>query len=519
MAIATAPEALARETLLDFERFAPAFLQIRTKDRRLIAFHLNAVQRAYRRRVQELGSRRNLILKARQFGFTTLIQGEQFHAVVTTHNTMALTVAHRDDSSELIFQMVRLFYDRMPEPRPQTRYANRRELSFPRLNSWYTVQTAGGGEATGRSLTVNYLHCSEVAFWEEPDRAMPGLLEAVPKDGVVTLESTPNMLGDYWHQQYEAAKRGESNFRAHFFPWFIHPEYSLPLDQDEAIEWTAEERELAEYALREHGTTLTPEQIKWRRAKRLDLLDRFPAEYPENDVDCFMAAGRPRFNRPILRRMLDQAKAPSFETPFGLQVWKGPIPGKHYVIGADPAEGTEQGDYSAAQVIRWDNNEQVAKLHGKWAPIEFADRLVQAGRLYHHALVAVERNNHGHAVLQALVQGYRYPSIYAHAEWDAREGEVQRFGWLSTVATKPVAVSLLDQAINTYDIQVYDRDTLMELIAYVYNARGDTEAPTGLHDDLVSALYVAQVARANWTPPVALGANVRRPPDPWATVR
>ncbi len=72
-----------------------------------------------------------------------------------------------------------------------------------------------------------------------------------------------------------------------------------------------------------------------------------------------------------------------------------------YVIGADPAEGNPQSDESAAVVLDTDTNER-SPARPALDPELFAARLVQLARLYGGGPILVERNNHGHAVLQAL---------------------------------------------------------------------------------------------------------------------
>ena len=73
-----------------------------------------------------------------------------------------------------------------------------------------------------------------------------------------------------------------------------------------------------------------------------------------------------------------------------------------YIIGVDPAGGGSDGDYACAQVIERSSGMQCAELRGHYTPNELAARVAILGREYNQALVAVERNNHGYAVLAQL---------------------------------------------------------------------------------------------------------------------
>src|SRR5262249_2744944 len=83
----------------------------------------------------------------------------------------------------------------------------------------------------------------------------------------------------------------------------------------------------------------------------------------------------------------------------GLTVFAAPVPGRTYVIGADPAEGNPTSNGSAATVLDVETGEEVACLVGKFEPATFAAHVARLSQWYGNAPAMVERNNHGHAVL------------------------------------------------------------------------------------------------------------------------
>src|SRR3546814_17873500 len=111
--------------------------------------------------------------------------------------------------------MVQRYHEHCPElVKPSTSAANAKELYFDKLDGGYQVATAGA-KATGRSMTVQYFHGSEVAFWPFAADHAAGVIQAVPDIAgtALILESTANGIGNYFHQQWQRAEAGQSAYR------------------------------------------------------------------------------------------------------------------------------------------------------------------------------------------------------------------------------------------------------------------------------------------------------------------
>ncbi len=77
------------------------------------------------------------------------------------------------------------------------------------------------------------------------------------------------------------------------------------------------------------------------------------------------------------------------------------------------------------------------------------------GQWYNNALIAVERQNHGHATLRALANEVGYPSIYYHIDYDQlMKRAVSAPGWNTSSKTKPIMMNGLREAIRDGDIIV-----------------------------------------------------------------
>ena len=109
---------MTADLLTDPERYLQRFGRIRRKDGAVVPFHFNPPQRRLYQTVQRLRREgrpvRIIILKARQMGFSTLVQGLLFHQAATRRGQRALILAHTEEATRGLFSISRLFYDELP---------------------------------------------------------------------------------------------------------------------------------------------------------------------------------------------------------------------------------------------------------------------------------------------------------------------------------------------------------------------------------------------------------------------
>ena len=273
------PPGLGGDTVVT--ALAEQLLRVRGRDGATVPLKANAMQRAFER---ERGQR-NIVLKARQLGMTTWAAGRFFLKTITRPGTLTLEVAHTLEAAEEIFRIVHRFLDWLPEdlrtgPLATSR-ANTRQIVFPELDSQYKVVTAGDRNA-GRGLTVQNLHCSELARWPgDPGETLAGLRASLAPGAEVILESTPWGVGGCFYEEWHAAD--ETGTVRHFFPWWLEERYREMAVKEQTL--TEEERKLMERA----GLTL--EQIGYRRQVRAGFRRMAAQEYAEDAESCFLASG------------------------------------------------------------------------------------------------------------------------------------------------------------------------------------------------------------------------------------
>jgi len=161
-------------------------------------------------------------------------------------------------------------------------------------------------------------------------------------------------------------------------------------------------------------------------------------------------------------------------------------------------------------VLERRSGRQVAELHGRVPPERFALLLNALGRWYNRALLAVERNNHGHSTLNTLRHVCRYPRLYYHVRYDRTRHQQPVLGWPTDPATKPILVDDLGAAIAQEAIGIESLALVDECLTFVMTDSGAQEAAEGKYDDRVMAAAIAWQARKRH---VARGSTQR--PQGW----
>jgi phage terminase large subunit-like protein len=193
-----------------------------------------------------------------------------------------------------------------------------------------------------------------------------------------------------------------------------------------------------------------------------------------------------------------------------LEIYKKPEPGRFYILGADVAEGLPSGDNSVGCVIDASTAEQVAEWAVRVDVTTFAKQLDWVGKFYNLAMIAPERNNNGHAVLQYLDQVIMYPALYKFP------GD-ERYGWPETGTTRPIVVAKMQEMISDSAQTVNSKGLLEEGMTFVRNSRGRPEAAgkgnvSGMKDDRLFAWAIANVVREQYGPPLT-PVEPKRPMD------
>jgi hypothetical protein len=460
---------------------AQQLLKIRNRRGKTVSLIANLAQEKYA--LDSTHRSRNIILKARQMGITTWVAGEFFLRTITHPGTTTVQVAHTQEAAEEIFRIVHRFFHNLPEALRadglKSARVSQRRIVIPSLDSEYLVETAGDRNA-GRGLTITNLHCTELAHWPGPvTDTLSGLLATLSPDGRLVIESTPNGAGGcFWREWQDAPK---TNTQRHFFPWWLEPEYAAePVSEDSLTE---EERKLLA-----EQPQLTLGQIAFRRQIRARFRRLAAQEYAEDAEACFLSSGSCYFDLPAIDARL-RALPPILEEQdrIGLCVWARPLPGRHYLVAVDPAGGGVDGDCTVIEVIDLVSGMQCAESSEHMSLAEAADEARKLASRYNSALLAVERNGIGEAVLAHLHGQCRYDHLYL--------ADDNRAGWRTTDVSRDTMLAQVEAALVQNPEIFSSQRLLRECRTFVRQPSGKYAAQAGQYDDCVMGFAVALAAR------------------------
>jgi len=426
---------------------------------------------------------REITLKSRRAGLTSIYVADAWIDVCTIPGTKVELFAHTQDLAEAIFeQVVRYQYKRLPDwLKPKATTDTVREFKFESLDSSFKVDTAGQSDTVamkkGQGRVITNLILTEFAFYAYPEDFYSKIVNCVPNiGGKVRIDSTPHGMGGFYRRFVEA-RQGKGEYRARFYPWYWDSRNFKPLDSREKIEATPEEIEDLKIHVKRYGNPeaergtlipelgLTAEQMKWRRLKiagleprgSLTARDVFITEYPEDEESCFLHSGRPLF---LARDLTQRAEL------------RDAIPGHRHAIGHDASTGDASGHPAGCTVIDLDTGEQVYEWRG-WESVEAQGARLIALLERYPGMIIPERNYPGEAVISFLRQeGCR--KIYKHRHKEMREGVgtkawKRKPGFPTSDRTKPLLFTELEIAISRKELKLAGKKTVDELKGFQYN--------------------------------------------------
>ena len=517
-------EIVARPYLL-----IPIAFYIVDKKRNTVPFFFNEVQEDFIEKLETLGTNKPFfVLKGRQQGFTSVITAIQLSFAIVRKNFSGFTMADRTDNTMAIFNdKARVVYDRLPEElKPSEKFNSRNEMFFDKLNSSWRIATAT--DQVGRSRTLNFVHFSEVAFYEcNLSDLQAGIGEAITAGAIQVYETTANGFNqakDLWDSE---------SCHNLFYEWWRSPEYrSTEYEYLETQDpWLIERKKV----LKEKGCD--KEQITWYCKKYDSYLDKntIKQEYPITPTEAFVSSGDCVFDKEAINNQI--ARCVSLQAPrrgyFTYKKEAIPIPNSEgvmvdvewkikdiefvesrdgyiflheeprvkvkdgeithkapYSLGGDTA-GTGK-DYFTGKVICNLDDKTVATLHKQYIDEDlYAEQMYCLGKYYHDALIGIEIN-YSRQPTRILQKKYNYPNLYMRERLDgASDRSVMDYGFETTSRTKPIIIGELVELMRNNPYIEEDIPTLKEMTTFVKKENGKLEAIDGCHDDLVMAKAIA----------------------------
>ena len=409
-----------------------------------------------------------ITLKSRQLGLSTLASAYSLWLMIFHKDKNILALATTQATARNLVTKTIFMYDQLPKWLKLTA-VEKNKLSL-RLKNGSRIQAKSSSSDAARSEAVSLLLIDEAAFIENIEETFTAAQQTLATGGQCLALSTPNGIGNWFHQTWEKAEAGENSFLPIKLPWTVHPERNQ----------------------------------QWRDQQDTDLGPRMAAQ----ECDCdFLSSGATVFEpddliffeQTYLKDPLEKRGVDS-----NLWVWESPDYSKSYMVVADVARG-DSTDYSAFHIFDVETCTQVAEYKGKISPKDFGNVLVGIASEYADALLVVENANIGWATIEQIMER-QYNNLYysSTSNMETVESYMTKYerdklvpGFTMSMRTRPLVVAKMIEYIRDRSVTIQSKRLLAEMRVFIWK-NGKPQAQTNYNDDLImscaTALFVRDTA-------------------------
>ena len=451
-----------KKCAVDPIHFMKKYCMIQHPVRGKIPFHLFPFQESTL--TQFAGNRFNIVLKSRQTGISTLSAGYALWKMLFNTDFNVLVIATKQDVAKNLVTKVRVMHELLPTWLKNGSMEDNK-LSL-RLTNGSQIKAIASSPDAGRSEALSLLIFDEAAFIDDIDEIWVAAQSTLSTGGSCIALSTPNGVGNWFHQTWIGAEESRNPFNTIRLHWTVHPERDQKWrDQQEELLGVKKAAQECDCDFVSSGeTVIEPETLMF---------------YKETYIQ-----------EPIERGGFDG----------NLWKWEHADYSKSYMVVADVARG-DGADYSTCHVFDIVNATQVAEYKGKVDTKDFGNFLVSLSTEYNDALLVIENANIGWATIQQVIdRGYKN-LFYMSKDLkyiDVENQMTNRYrnedrglvaGFSTTSKTRPLIISKLTDYFREKSVIVRSTRLIDELFTFIY-MNGRAEAMKGYNDDLVMAFSI-----------------------------
>lgn len=296
-------------------RLRNGFYDIKNKQGKRVPFKMNAHQERFLLNRHGM----DVVLKARQLGYTTVIQLDMLDDCLFLPNMSAGVIAHNLVDAKAFFRdKIKFAYDNLPEPFRKVRAAENDSADSLRFNNGSSIRVG----VSLRSGTLQRLHVSEYGKLcaKYPDRAeevKTGAFNTVAVGQNITVESTAEGRAGEFHDMVKKARHYEEqggdltalDFKFHFTAWWEDAGNSLDADVLETAEMQDYFAKIEAHPwLASRGVKLSREQRAWYVKKSEQQGEKMKQEHPSHPDEAFEASVEGAYFGPQMLRLRSERR-------------------------------------------------------------------------------------------------------------------------------------------------------------------------------------------------------------------
>ena len=409
-----------------------------------------------------------ITLKSRQLGISTLAAAYSLWLMLFHKDKNVLALATTQATARNLVSKTMFMYDQLPKWL-KLPAVEKNKLSL-RLKNGSKITAKSSNADAARSEAVSLLLIDEAAFIDNIQETFTAAQQTLATGGQCMALSTPNGIGNWFHQTWDKAESGENSFLPIKLPWTVHPERNQ----------------------------------EWRDQQNQDLGPRMAGQ----ECDCdFLASGDTVFEPDDMMFFEQTYQKDPLEkrgVDTNLWIWEGVDYTKSYMVVADVARG-DSADYSAFHIFDVETCTQVGEYKGKLSPKDYGNVLVGIATEYNQALLVIENANIGWATIEQVMER-QYSNLYysSTSQMETVESYMSKFerdklvpGFTMSVRTRPLVIAKMIEYIRERGVTIQSKRLLGEMRVFVWK-NGKPQAQINYNDDLLiacaTALYVRDTA-------------------------
>jgi hypothetical protein len=455
----------------------------------------------------------NITKKYRQAGVTTVTAAwlsKKLQLAKPENPERVLIIANKKDTAVEMANKIRNFLDQWPEWLNVGFSPDKNSESRFRLNNGSEVKAVATSADALRGFTPTVLVFDEAAYIEAGEDFWAASMASLSTGGKIILISTPNGYDPIYYGVYDQAIRGINDFHITDLRWFKDPRYTKDLrwikcqdichymlnrEQYDDNEVVLYEFDMSNYQeLEEQG--YKPYSSWFESMSKKFKYDRRKIS---QELECdFLGSGDgviPGFVQENITKNMIRVPIEKYMQAT-LWQWKEPVEGHRYIMGVDVSRGDSE-DFSAINIVDFDDREQVLEYIGKIPPDDLAQIAYKWGVIYGNAFIVIDITGGMGVATSRKLQELNYKNLYIDGVntqniWEYNAKAMEKIPGLNFNNKRTQIVAAFEEQLRK-GFQVRSSRLLNELNTFVY-MNGRPDHMKGAHDDAIMSMSMALYA-------------------------
>jgi hypothetical protein len=455
----------------------------------------------------------NITKKYRQAGVTTVTAAwlsKKLQFAKPENPERVLIIANKKDTAVEMANKIRNFLDQWPEWINVGFSPDKNSESRFRLNNGSEVKAVATSADALRGFTPTVLVFDEAAYIEAGDDFWAASMASLSTGGKIILISTPNGYDPIYYGVYDQAIRGINDFHITDLRWFKDPRYTKDLqwvkcqdichymlnreqyDDNEVVLYEFDMdnyQELEEQGYKPYSSWFESMSKKFKYDRR-KISQELECDFLGSGDGVIPGFVQENISKNMIRTPIEKYMQAT------LWQWKEPIEGHRYIMGVDVSRGDSE-DFSAINIVDFDEREQVLEYIGKIPPDDLAQIAYKWGIIYGNAFIVIDITGGMGVATSRKLQELNYKNIYIDGVntqniWEYNAKAMEKIPGLNFNNKRTQIVAAFEEQLRK-GFAVRSSRLLNELNTFVY-MNGRPDHMKGSHDDAIMSMSMALYA-------------------------